>query len=94
MINEKEILWNQTLKLRNALQQKCLYNKHSWHQEIKIYVPEGFIIETVIGGRMNGQITTSIIHPDEDLFSSMANHVNDVNECYAMHGDKILKDVK
>ena len=91
---EKEVLWNQTLKFRNQLQQKCLKNKHSYSDEIKILIPEGVMIETVIGGREYGNINQSMVYPGDDLFLRINSHVKEVEYNYEKYGDKIIKDLK
>lgn len=82
MTLDKEILWNKTLKLGSRLRFECLNNKHSYTEEIKISVPDGLTIETVIGGRENGLIVWTLIYPGEDFVERIAYHTNQVIESY------------
>lgn len=90
-MKEQEQLWNKTLKIRNQLQQMCVRNGHSYHEEIKILIPDGITIETTIGGN-NGNKNISFIYPDNNFFERMAEHINNVKEHYDNNHNIIIKD--
>jgi hypothetical protein len=91
-MKENELIWNQTLKTRNELQQKCLNNGHSYTEEIKISVPDGVTIETVIGGMVNGNINWTMIYPGDDIFAKISEHMNTTKELYERNSNNIIKD--